>query len=84
MFRVGPQGRLQPLLDDGPAIGRRQDLPEVYVLNGAIYVADCAWLRQTRSFLGVETVGYVMPATRSIDIDEERDFSVLEKLAAMR
>lgn len=78
MFRVGERGRLKPVLADGPAVSRRQDLPDVYVLNGAIYVADCTWLRQTRSFLGPETVGYVMPESRSIDIDGPADLAAAE------
>lgn len=54
---------------------RRQDLPTVYALNGAVYVARTAWLFETRGFLGKGTHGYVMPSSRSIDIDTEQDIA---------
>lgn len=55
---------------------RRQDLPSVYALNGAVYVARVETLTQTRSFLSGEALAYVMPAMRSIDIDNELDLIV--------
>lgn len=54
---------------------RRQDLPDVYALNGAVYVARTAWLVETRNFLGEGAYGYVMPSSRSIDIDTEQDIA---------
>lgn len=53
---------------------RRQDQPQVYVINGAIYFASARWLREHRSFLGDQTVLYEMPRSRSIDIDTAEDF----------
>jgi CMP-N,N'-diacetyllegionaminic acid synthase len=53
---------------------RRQDLPPVYVLNGAIYIARVDWLKKTKSFISDETVGYVMSQVSSIDIDTAEDF----------
>ena len=55
---------------------RRQDLPAVYALNGAVYVAQSAALFETRSFLGEGAHGYVMPFSRSIDIDTEQDLAL--------
>lgn len=54
---------------------RRQDLPAVYALNGAVYVAQTAWLFEARNFLGEGAHGYVMPSSRSIDIDTEQDIA---------
>jgi N-acylneuraminate cytidylyltransferase len=72
-------GRLKPLLS-APAVTRRQDLPPVYVLNGAVYVARVPWLVQNPGFLAAETVAYLMPATRSLDIDTEQDIRTFELL----
>lgn len=55
---------------------RRQELPIVYVLNGAIYLARTSWLRQKRTFISEETVAFVMPAERSLDIDDESDLDI--------
>jgi CMP-N,N'-diacetyllegionaminic acid synthase len=52
---------------------RRQDLPAAWCLNGAVYVARIEWFLHTRSFLARGTVGYPMPASRSLDIDTMAD-----------
>ena len=54
----------------------RQQLPEVYVLNGAVYVANVKWLLGTMSFLTPQTIPYVMPKERSLDIDNEMDINI--------
>ncbi|MBF0159891.1 MAG: acylneuraminate cytidylyltransferase family protein [Magnetococcales bacterium] len=72
-------GTIRPVMA-GPVIPRRQDLPQAYTLNGAVFVARTDWLRQQRSFLTPESRGFVMPPERSIDIDSELDFALAELL----
>jgi CMP-N,N'-diacetyllegionaminic acid synthase len=57
---------------------RRQDSPLAYVLNGAVYIAKSDWYLQHKTFLNDETIGYVMSASKSLDIDTEFDFELLE------
>jgi CMP-N,N'-diacetyllegionaminic acid synthase len=73
MYRINSQGCLQPVMADEPSIYRRQDLPAVYALNGAVYVADSQWLLKEKSFLTEQTVTYKMPRQRSADIDDSMD-----------
>lgn len=80
MYRLDACQVLLPLLEAPPGVVRRQDLPPVYALNGAIYAADVAWLRCTRAFVTHETVALVMPTERSIDIDTSDDLERLRKL----
>ena len=68
------------LLIDAPPISRRQELPPVYVMNGALYYARADWLRQHRTFVTAETVAYVMPAERSVDLDTLLDWKLAELL----
>lgn len=82
MYRLGERQALVPIVDAAAEVTRRQDLPAVYVLNGAVYVADVAWLRATRAFVAAGTVAHIMPAERSLDIDTPDDFRMLE--AALR
>ncbi|MBS0366244.1 MAG: acylneuraminate cytidylyltransferase family protein [Proteobacteria bacterium] len=82
MFRLVANNALVPIIEAPLETTRRQDLPEVYVLNGAIYVADAALLRQTRTFLTRDTVAHVMPTERSLDIDTESDFQAFKKMVA--
>lgn len=60
---------------------RRQDLPKVYELNGAVYVIRTKALLKHHSLHLTNTTGYVMPEERSIDIDTPLDFLVAEAIA---
>ena len=79
-YRVGDNGRLQTLLDDELAARRRQELPEAYVLNGAVYAAHIDWLLQHGGFVGEDTVAHVMPADRSLDVDTALDLQMVDLL----
>ncbi|MBF0425870.1 MAG: acylneuraminate cytidylyltransferase family protein [Magnetococcales bacterium] len=75
MYRLKPSGHMSPVLgaQSGTAHVRRQDLPKTFALNGAVCVARVDWLRTHQSFLGEQTLGYVMPPERSLDIDTRFD-----------
>jgi CMP-N,N'-diacetyllegionaminic acid synthase len=60
----------------------RQELPTCYRVNGALYLASTAYLRQSPDFIGAATKAFIMPAERSIDIDNEMDFAMAELLIA--
>jgi len=70
--------RMVPLLPQGELVARRQDLPKVYALNGAVYVAKISKLFNSRSFINNNTYSYVMSPKRSIDIDSVKDFKICE------
>jgi len=78
MFTMDEKAHLSPATSSYSIPNRRQDLQSVYVLNGAIYVADIDWLRTERTFFGPQTVAYEMPVDRSLDIDTEHDLRVAE------
>lgn len=59
---------------------RRQDLPQAWCLNGAVYAARTAWFIEHRSFLTAQTTGYPMPAERSLDIDTPADVEQLRAI----
>lgn len=80
MYTVDERARLRPLLADASAGMRRQDLPPVQVLNGAVYVSRVDVLRQHRSFVVDGTLAYRMPRRRSVDIDTELDLKLTEWL----
>ena len=58
----------------------RQQLPEYYHLNGALYLAAIDRLRELNSFFGPRTYAYVMPRERSVDIDTLLDLHLAEIL----
>lgn len=69
-------GKMQPLLKTDAM--RRQDLPKVYALNGAVYVAETSFLLVHKSFLTSDTVASIMPKIRSVDIDDMMDLEWAE------
>lgn len=77
MFSMNEAQQLKPLLT-ATMPTRRQDLPETFILNGAIYVAETDWFLVHKSFLSAATIAYVMPEERSLDIDTEMDFKLFE------
>ncbi len=79
MYTMGDDQQLTSLVSE-KSYTRRQDLPPVFRLNGAIYVADSMRLQNRRSFLMPDTIAYAMPAERSIDIDDAEDFRQAEAL----
>jgi N-acylneuraminate cytidylyltransferase len=57
----------------------RQELQPMYIRNGAVYLTHVPVLMQG-SFKGDSSIGYVMPAERSINIDIPFDVTVAEAL----
>ncbi len=80
MYKQNDDKSLEPLIKNLREFTRRQDLPSAYVLNGALYLARTDWLIQNQSFIGQETLGYVMPEERSVDIDKPIDWFWIECL----
>lgn len=80
MYSLNKNGRMRRLIQTEKIIDRRQDLPKVYLSNGAIYVAQVDWLLNNKTFVTDETYAYIMPSERSVDIDNDMDFKFTEFL----
>lgn len=72
------EGKLQMFIEDGREITRRQDLPKVYNLNGAIYIIKTDVLINERTFEAKNVGAYIMDKKDSVDIDEMLDFKIAE------
>lgn len=73
-------GYIQPLFDKKYDNTRRQDLPSVFIPNGAIYVSTPEFIQKFDGFNGNKVIPYCMPPERSIDIDKPIDFTIAEVL----
>ncbi|PIX06967.1 MAG: CMP-N-acetlyneuraminic acid synthetase, partial [Flavobacteriales bacterium CG_4_8_14_3_um_filter_35_10] len=51
-------------------------LPIYYRLNVAIYISEIEYFIKNNGFLGDKTKAYIMPQSRSIDIDTKIDFEL--------
>lgn len=65
----------------GDEVVRRQDAPNVYEMNAAVYVYERDYLMETDSTHGEYTRISVMPPERSIDIDTKLDFQFVKFLS---
>ncbi len=72
-------GALKPLFPATWREGlRRQDLPPVFRLNGAVYCARRSTVVDSNSLWGSTTVAYEMPPERSINIDGPLDVALAD------
>ena len=70
-------GRLINYIDQGHEDMRpRQELPPVYIRNGAIYATRRDVLIKDSSFTGLDSSAYIMPSKRSVNIDTFHDLIV--------
>lgn len=78
-FLLTDTHRLKSVFSDIPS--RRQLLPQMVTLNGAIYIANTRAFLEQKTFLTAVTCAYLMPKERSFDIDTELDFQLCEYMA---
>lgn len=84
MFTVNTDGMMKPFQGETKClISRRQELPVVYALNGAIYVSEMATLLRNKTFITKETLAYEMSKYSSVDIDTETDLLIVEALLSI-
>jgi len=60
--------------------GQRQDLkPDAYIRNGSIYIVRASAIMEGIHFLGTDEIRpWIMPLERSVNVDTELDFKLIE------
>lgn len=81
--RLGDGGALLPYVEEERGRMSEHELPALYVRNGSVYVSRMSTIERG-SIIGDDSRGFVMPRERSIDINDELDFSFAEFLAGRR
>lgn len=79
MFTIDNGDKLKRILPKLQA-ATRQELPKCYEINGAVYVVNSSWFRTSQLFVDDETLAYVMPRERSVDVDTMEDLAIAERL----
>ena len=79
MFEVDGKGFITISKGDG-MYTRRQDCPTVYEQNGAVYVINPASIRTMPLGAFPRRVPFIMPRSRSIDLDTPADWAVAETI----
>lgn len=70
---------LQPIMQQFEST-RRQDVPTAYYRNGSIYIVRKEAFIKTNSIIAKPSIGYVMPTSTLLNIDEPRDLIIAEPL----
>jgi CMP-N,N'-diacetyllegionaminic acid synthase len=78
MMKINNNNYLEKFLPESENFSRRQDLPKLYALNGAIYLIEIKKLKQYKTFYPGLTTFYLMDFFSSVDIDTNLDFQVAE------
>lgn len=81
---VFEKDKLKYFIEEGKNITRRQDLPEIYRYNGAIYIIKTDVFMKKKSFDTENITGYIMSSANSVDIDTMTDFKIAEILMKER
>ena len=79
MFEVNADGFIAISKGDG-MYTRRQDCPTVYEQNGAVYVINPASLRAMPLGAFPRRIPFIMPRSRSVDLDTPSDWALAESL----
>lgn len=81
---IGADLRMDSFIRSEVAGKRRQELPQYYRLNGAVYLAYTEILLAQNSFTGYNSIAYKMEISDSLDIDSLEDFQYAEYLLTKR
>lgn len=84
MYLVNSSGVLHPYTNQQPNGIRRQDIEPVYFLDGTVYCSCIEVLRSKNGFYHEGTYAYIVPKWKSLEIDDEDDFVMVEALMKCR
>jgi CMP-N,N'-diacetyllegionaminic acid synthase len=70
---------LQPIMQEYEST-RRQDIPTAFYRNGSIYIVRKDVFLSTNSIISKPSIGYVMPTSYLLNIDEPRDLIIADPL----
>lgn len=80
IFITGKSGYLKGPINDSYPFMNRQQLPSVYMPNGAVYVISRKEFVKTRQLFSNKTVPYIMTAEKSFDLDTKDDLKKLKDI----
>jgi len=80
MKKIDKNGFLIDFVETRKKYLRRQDLPTVYSLNGAIYISKTIYFLRYKNFFSSRCLAFIMDELTSVDIDTIYDFEYAEFL----
>lgn len=84
VVELGRDGTVRLVVEREPPVTRRQDAPPCFDMNASIYVWTREGLFRRRHPFNPDTLLFVMPKERSIDIDSPLDAKIVRWLLEQR
>ena len=78
--RINNKGLIEPVGADSFEVMRRQDVKEVFYLNGSLFITDIKVFKKQKTFYHDRTLPWLNPKWKSIDIDDSTDFVCVEAI----
>ncbi len=78
MKKLLPDGSIENFMPLDREYNRRQDMPIVYAISGAVYLIRREVLLEQKTFFPKGALAYVMPAERSLDVDSLSDLHLID------
>lgn len=73
------QNQIVPILKEYEET-RRQEIPTVWFRNGSIYLTRIKTFQENKSLMAKPTMGFPMPASQLLNLDDTRDLVIAEAL----
>ena len=77
-FKINNNGYLEGISNNKYPFMRRQDLPKVFMPNGAIYIISINEFSKTKRLFSDNAISYLMNEEKSLDIDTIDDFEKIK------
>jgi len=80
MKNINKSGTISDFYSGEKILNTRQELPKIYIPNGAIYLTRSDRLLVEETWYDNKSIAYIMPEDRSLDIDTEIDLLIANHL----
>jgi len=84
LVKLGKSNSLSGLYSSEIGKIRRQDIQDVYFLEGSIYISETRILQERETFYHQDTMGFIFPKWKSLEIDDLEDFTMVEALMSKK
>ena len=78
--RINAYGLIEPVSTNSFQVMRRQDIEDIYYLNGSLFLSDIKVFKERRTFYHERTLPWINPKYKSIDIDDHTDLVCVEAI----
>lgn len=81
---LNEDGTVKFILPRCGSLARRQELEQLFEINGAMYFLEKDWYEQNKCLINNQTLGYVMDPGAGVDIDTYDDLAYADYLLRRR